>query len=778
MVVLTRLGGAVVAAIAAGLFQAGGVAAQGCVQAHTLLNYDAYSADQMKVYVNGQTVCKGGDSVGYSASDTQFCLRNHDGKATVPGCAPGYVLCTAGNGRRGTLYYYQNSILVWSKDLNMISDSLSHFQRFECYHTLGTRIWCQYALPIMNLLYYIESCIAAPDLTCSASQQKCKLCDYTGYCDQDTNNPPNPFPFAPNAAPQPSMFKAMFVDGSFTHGANGDYTWRYRLWEWPKTQNVTPEFVGLYVGTSGPALPRSAMPKPLHVLEDPAEPDSGVNDSGAYSEAVNPTFSWGHAASWGRQVAKSMNTIYGWVQTYQPDYLLGTITSMNRFVSKARRAKPNIKILLANVVHRTFIRDDLITDTNDYNSRLVTAIQGWNNAASPVNLVDVVYNYNCEPDNCQDEYDSLHPNKQGEFKFARAFSRVLVSYANISWRTPITPTGLTVWSQPEGLSASWTPNNQARGYEIRSRYGGLSEWSEPSHIGTWMSLRSWVLDGQTWEYQVRSSINVTTKPGWSGMVSGVAHLNTSTDPTTITSPLATGIRAQWSAVCAPYSLNRYEVLIYNLDVPGSWLQSYATRGTDLSITPILPLQKWAAYVVAWVSLSNGVVGGGVPKGATNVMPGSTRVPQISAGLTAVNVDATTVKLSWNTVVLALAGISSSLTTSITYLFPGAWNFEFCVSAFNGDTLQSAKLTCVLPAVYPGYETPAPPIGVAISNLSPTSIQLTWNAAPRATSYRVRVHNWETNTGLHGRWFDDRDDERIERQLSVADVVFLTTGCVV
>lgn len=42
--------------------------------------------------------------------------------------------------------------------------------------------------------------------------------------------------------------KLMFVGDSITHGQEGDYTWRYRLWEWLKDSNVHFQFVGPYTG--------------------------------------------------------------------------------------------------------------------------------------------------------------------------------------------------------------------------------------------------------------------------------------------------------------------------------------------------------------------------------------------------------------------------------------------------------------------------------------------------------------------------------------------------
>lgn len=38
---------------------------------------------------------------------------------------------------------------------------------------------------------------------------------------------------------------------------------------------------------------------------------------------------------------------------------------------------------------------------------------------------------------------------------------------------------------------------------------------------------------------------------------------------------------------------------------------------------------------------------------------------------------------------------------IAFLFPGTWNFEFCVAAYNGN-MESAYPACVIPPVYPGY----------------------------------------------------------------------------
>lgn len=51
---------------------------------------------------------------------------------------------------------------------------------------------------------------------------------------------------APEAMATP--IKVMFVGDSITHGHEGDYTWRYRMWEWFRANNISFDFVGPYTG--------------------------------------------------------------------------------------------------------------------------------------------------------------------------------------------------------------------------------------------------------------------------------------------------------------------------------------------------------------------------------------------------------------------------------------------------------------------------------------------------------------------------------------------------
>jgi hypothetical protein len=66
---------------------------------------------------------------------------------------------------------------------------------------------------------------------------------------------------------RPGAISIMTVGDSISQGGEGDWTWRYRLWEWFKSQDVTVEFVGPFMGTRPQAVPSTIgdkiIPEPL-----------------------------------------------------------------------------------------------------------------------------------------------------------------------------------------------------------------------------------------------------------------------------------------------------------------------------------------------------------------------------------------------------------------------------------------------------------------------------------------------------------------------------------
>ncbi|KAE8391618.1 SGNH hydrolase-type esterase domain-containing protein [Aspergillus alliaceus] len=234
--------------------------------------------------------------------------------------------------------------------------------------------------------------------------------------------------------------KVMIVGDSMSQGREGDWTWRFRIWEWFKDQGLPVDFVGPYNGTAQsdlPSLPKTPSDKESHWASE-------IRTSGGYAAGVSQDFDKDHFAIWGRPVAIDKALIYDVLAAYPADLILlmlgfndmawfhtdaaGTVDSMQAFISNARAANPTLKFAIANVPQRTFIggREDLPVSTNLYNALLREAIPGWSTLDSPVKLVELRENYDCETIACPVGYDGLHPNAQGEYQIARAFTLTLV----------------------------------------------------------------------------------------------------------------------------------------------------------------------------------------------------------------------------------------------------------------------------------------------------------------------------------------------------------------
>lgn len=247
-----------------------------------------------------------------------------------------------------------------------------------------------------------------------------------------TATDPLDVPPAPN-----NNVKILVCGDSITQGAEGDFTWRYRLWEWFRQANInnnnnnnaevsstssvvtaynnagspetfitpTLQYVGPYSGTL-PASVASAI--------DLADPQT----SGPYHPAVDPAFSPGggsaHFAVYGRPAWMDVDLIQTHVAAYQPDFVvlhLGfndigwwgqtaaeLIEHMRKLVSNARVGKADVRILVADVSHRLLVqgREDIPVTTDAYNELLGQSALAWTTAESPVVVVKVSEDYDCE----------------------------------------------------------------------------------------------------------------------------------------------------------------------------------------------------------------------------------------------------------------------------------------------------------------------------------------------------------------------------------------------
>ncbi|GJN77347.1 hypothetical protein PLIIFM63780_000837 [Purpureocillium lilacinum] len=437
-------------------------------------------------------------------------------------------------------------------------------------------------------------------------------------------------------APPPitTSLRGMFVGDSITQGADGDYTWRYRLWQWLRNEGVDTNFVGPYQGTYPAASPADAKPKPPP-LQGAGSPPGVVLNSGRYAADVEAAFPRPHYGMWGRQAAQVYPAIGAYVKQYQPDFLFillgfndlgwfvsgpeGTLSSVEKVVRNAQAARPSLKVLVGNVPQRTLIKvvnEQLPDKTTDYNKRLQSAVSGWSTDASTVRLVDMQKNYNCHPEGCPDGYDGLHPSALGEFHIAQSFADVLrkefgvgknpFTVGKVPARVATTPTNLQAASVPAGIEVTWDPIFGARGFDLQSRRKGSSDWTD-RHALTNAYWETWVSDGDTVEYRVRTSMGDDSKSPWTGAVSATAHPKTAPGPKNIHgTSTGSGITATWDPVPG-YSVNVYEFIVFDKDQPGAILTSVSTKSTGATINNLAKGHKHVISVVTWTD-----AGGGFP----------------------------------------------------------------------------------------------------------------------------------------------------------------------
>ncbi|KAH0523889.1 hypothetical protein TsFJ059_008835 [Trichoderma semiorbis] len=440
----------------------------------------------------------------------------------------------------------------------------------------------------------------------------------------------------------------MIVGDSISQGRNGDFTWRYRLWEWFHNNGVSVNFVGPYTGTVEQDPVQPATP-PLPYGQDTQQGPGPVRQLGGYNSGIpsNSGFFNGgnrHFAAWGRQMAQDMSLIQGMVSQYQPDYILlelgfndvgwfvsdayGTLQSLTAFIKNARAAKPDIGFAIANIPQRLFIggRDDLITKTDDYNGAL-----------------------------------------------------------------PVT----------------WDPVDGAYGYIVTSGFNGAV--SSVFNVTQPMYATTWTAAGIEWFYQVQAFCS-DVRSGISAQVTATANPTCAPGPSNVVvRSTADGIDMSWDAVTG-YDVDVYGAIYYD-QTSQVFLSDYGWSGTSASYHGMDAGDRVEVAVETWATV-DGVLCAGLPSGGKGAIVGGI-VPGAPTGLKVATInEGATVQLTFDSNPNAyaygfytrsllepdqpyiLGGYTSEVPCiGVTFLFPGAWNFEFCVVAYNGDS-SSPMSECV------------------------------------------------------------------------------------
>ncbi|GMG05367.1 unnamed protein product [Aspergillus oryzae] len=408
---------------------------------------------------------------------------------------------------------------------------------------------------------------------------------------------------------------------------------------------------------------------------------------GGYAKQVSSDFPKSHFAVWGRAAAVDKGLIKEVMAAHPADLMLlllgfndmgwfysdsiGTLDSIHTLISNARAANPKIKFAIANVPQRSFIggREDLPVSTNIYNSLLRDTIPKWSTTASPIHPVELEENYNCQPSSCPVGSDGLHPNAMGEYQIARAFSQTLVKDFRI---------GSSALSIPNDVPARPLP--VPSNFKVFTSPGGVTATWDPGSVSSNRWDATWPIDGWEYEVQVRASAGDTIKRAWTTTLTATAHPQTAEAPqNVIVSATTTGFDISW-------------------DPP---------TGTSAHIENLVAGHRYFVAVVTW-----NAAGQGFPAVVRSVIPGA-GTPPPPTDLKIIVADQTTVHLTWDSLSAAagyrlwlrnvnatgskLEALNYTVEAACSdqyYLFPGTWNYEWCVSAFNGNA-ESAKGKCVL-----------------------------------------------------------------------------------
>ncbi|RBQ72054.1 hypothetical protein FVER14953_09857 [Fusarium verticillioides] len=396
----------------------------------------------------------------------------------------------------------------------------------------------------------------------------------------------------------------------------------------------------------------------------------------------------------------------------------GTLDSVTTFVANARAANPNVKIAMADVPQRSFIRgrDDLVKNTEIYNKLLPGYISKWSTKQSPIHLVQLADNYSCQPSGCSAGTDGLHPNAWGEFQIAAAFSKTLVedfslgkspvkipSQDDSSLARPLQePSNFRVFSSPQGVTATWIQVIYgAYSYDITVSINGGANTYSPTTTSSNRWDSQWPLEGWIYTVSVRARYGDYSVGPYSSKLSAKATPKLSDPPQNVkVEPAADGFTVTWDPPTGPNtdSIVEYNILYWDWNPDDcEFITGAAFTSSPAVIKGLTPGRNYLIAPVTWNEN-----GQGLPFFANNAVPGA-GTPPVPSDLKILSTDSTSVHITWTGSDSAggyhvwnrnvnqkgskfeiVSNVTGSTCLDDFLLFPGTWNYEWCISAYNGN----------------------------------------------------------------------------------------------
>jgi hypothetical protein len=235
---------------------------------------------------------------------------------------------------------------------------------------------------------------------------------------------------APVAGP---TVKVLVIGDSLTNQFAGDYTWRYRFWQYERKNGVNIDFVG-----------------PVDTLLPVTESETSNDDY------ADPCFNQrDHDSVGGKDLATTLTitqrycqpnqtwydgTEVAWATScYQPDVVLGfmgyndlkplnasspayqghhgytpaeLLTNAQAFVTEVQTAKPGTAVAMATVLSTK--APQVVVNATAYNASLETAMAAMPQTNGPIGVVDPTVDWK----GAADTWDGYHPTANGEMHLA------------------------------------------------------------------------------------------------------------------------------------------------------------------------------------------------------------------------------------------------------------------------------------------------------------------------------------------------------------------------
>ncbi|MCW2826866.1 MAG: lipolytic protein family [Marmoricola sp.] len=300
----------------------------------------------------------------------------------------------------------------------------------------------------------------------------------------------------PAEAAGEAPLRILLSGDSITQGFNGDFTWRYRIAKEFARQRVDVDFVG-------------SRRTPV------------VREGWSASRYADPNFDSDHFAQVGTLLQSQVSYIGAEIRKQQPDLVVlecgvndmrhgaspqETDTSLRNWISAARSAKPDLRIVLSPVLSATdSIRPGLTQVVAQYDTLMAETAATLTTADSPITVADTTRGWSLT----QHTYDNLHPNPTGETLIAQRIGETLHDIGVLPAAPNLYRT--TAWTRPVPLRAvvrgrrvtlAWD-NQATTGARLWShRVGHASQLSSTVYRGASLTTGE-LVPGATYEFRMQ-----------------------------------------------------------------------------------------------------------------------------------------------------------------------------------------------------------------------------------------------------------------------------------